>query len=418
MMALAVAHEVWKPLPLWPAGTVGWLAAILLWQHLIPRQRLPVALLLAIGGLGLAWGAARRQPGLVLQALSQNSSLIAMLVAVTFLQLVTLADGAGEEALPRGRRALGRTLLGVHLLGGVINISTVMIMGDRIASGMRLTREQVMVLSRGFSSAAFWSPFWAAMATALTFAPGARFLNLFAVGVPFAMLALFISWRELTSEACGRGEGFQGYPMHLQALAVPVGLALGVIVVHETIPGWSVLTGVTVLAPLASVALLIARGGPGEALQRLGRHVVTRLPAMAGELTLFLAAAVFATGLGAVLAAVGPGLPFQRFGGFEAGIVLVLMVSLSVVGIHPVISVAMASAWLSPVHPDQNLLAMVFLMAWGIGVTCNPLSGLSLSLQGRYGIPGRQFLRWNLGYGIKMAAAGTLVLWLYAAWTL
>lgn len=418
MMLLAVAHELWKPLPLWLAGMVGWFAAVLLWRRLIPRQRLPIALLLAIGGLGLAWGATHQRPGLVPQAMAQNSSLIAMLVAVTFLQLVAMADGAGEEELPRGRRALWRTLLGVHLFGGVINISTVMIMGDRIATGLRLTREQVMALSRGFSAAAFWSPFWAAMATALTFAPGASFLNLFAVGVPFAVLALFISWRELTSEACGRGEGFRGYPMHLNALAVPISLAVGVIMVHELIPGWSVLTGVTVLAPLASAALLIGRSGPGAALQGLGRHVATRLPAMAGELTLFLAAAVFATGLGAVLAAAGPGLPFQRFGGFEAGIVLVLMAALSAVGIHPIISAAMASAWLNPVNPDQNLLAMVFLMAWGIGVACNPLSGLALSLQGRYGISGRQFLRWNLGYGLKMVLAGVIVLWLYAAWAL
>lgn len=100
-----------------------------------------------------------------------------MLVAVSFLQPVTLTQ-ATDEALPYGRQALWRTMLGVHLFGGVINLSTVMIVGERIAVGSRLERGQVIALSRSFGAAAFWSPFWVAMAMALSFAPGASFSRL------------------------------------------------------------------------------------------------------------------------------------------------------------------------------------------------------------------------------------------------
>lgn len=43
---------------------------------------------------------------------------------------------------------------------------------------------------------------------------------------------------------------------------------------------------------------------------------------MAGEVHLFLSAAVFASGLAAVLKLLGPGLPFHGFGPVEASLVL------------------------------------------------------------------------------------------------
>jgi hypothetical protein len=52
-------------------------------------------------------------------------------------------------------------------------------------------------------------------------------------------------------------------------------------------------------------------------------------------------------------------------------------------------------------------------MAWGIGVPANPLSGLHLMMQGRYGIDGYAFLRWNAGYVLKCLGAGVGLLYLY-----
>lgn len=413
-VVLVMAHQIRPAVPLEAAGVLGWTAALLLWRRLSAKQRIPVLAMLLLGAAGIIAGAPLGEEALVRQALTQNNALVAMLIAVSFLQLVTLARPT-EEALPHGRRALGRTLLGVHLFGGVINLSTVLIVGERIALGARLGRSQVIALSRSFGAAAFWSPFWAAMATALSFAPGANFAKLMGVGVPFAALGLFFTWLDLTCGDPARGEGFRGYPMHLDSLALPLSLAAGVIALHALIPGWSVLSGVTLLAPLAAVALLLLRSGPGAAARHLSRHVTTRLSGMAGEVHLFLSAAVFASGLGAVLKLLGPGLPFHGFGPLEASLVLGLIVALSLVGIHPVISVATASAWLAPVAPHQDLLALTILMAWGIATPCNPFSGLALALQGRFGVQGRKLLAWNAAYALRMVAAGAVVLWLFAA---
>ena len=54
-------------------------------------------------------------------------------------------------------------------------------------------------------------------------------------------------------------------------------------------------------------------------------------------------------------------------------------------------------------------------MAWAIGVPANPLSGLHLMMQGRYGIDGYAFLRWNAGYVLKSLGAAIVLLYGYGA---
>lgn len=90
------------------------------------------------------------------------------------------------------------------------------------------------------------------------------------------------------------------------------------------------------------------------------------------------------------------------------------MVGIAALGVHPVITLATAGVWLAPLHPDPNLLAITLLMGWAIGVPANPLSGLHLILQGRYGIDGYAFLRWNTGYVLRCLGAAILLLHLYA----
>ena len=56
-------------------------------------------------------------------------------------------------------------------------------------------------------------------------------------------------------------------------------------------------------------------------------------------------------------------------------------------GVHPVVSVALATSLLIPVQPNPELLATTLLFGWNIGTLACPLSGLHLLIQGRYGIP-------------------------------
>ncbi len=415
MIVLAMAHGA-GALPAWPAGLAAWLAGALLWPRLDRRQR---RFAFALSGLGVLALLAALWQGLVPQwsrLLTQNTALLGMLAAVSFLQLVGLGDAA--EELPRGPRARWLTLGGVHLFGAVINMSAVFIMAERMAAGGRLSHAQAALLARGFLAAALWSPFFAAMAVALTYAPGARLGEVVAGGLP---LALGVLW--LAGRMPGRGpaEGvaapdFIGFPMQAGALWLPLVLSVAVIAGHAWLPGWTSLGIISAAALTLALVAAFLGSGVRDGLERVVRHAEHRLPAMSGELLLFLSAGVFATGLQALLADGSGWQPFERFGPLQAALLLAVMMALAALGIHTVITIVMASAWLAPLAPDPLLLALVFLQAWAIGLAANPMAGVHLSLQGRFGLAALELARGNLRY--CLAAYGLSVLWLFllGAW--
>jgi hypothetical protein len=254
----------------------AWLAAALLWMRAAPRTRKQAGALGGIGLAGLAWGAThagRIDPQLIF---GSNALLIAMLAAVSFLRLITRPTGQGVEHIAHGRKALWSTLLGVHLFGAVINLSVVFIMGDRLSAYRDLNARQVSVLTRGFSAAAFWSPFFAAMAAALTYAPGAQLPQLMLLGIPLAALGLAITaLRKTDADA-----DFEGYPMHYGTLWLPGTLAVLVLALHETFPRWPILAIICMLAPAVTLTFLALSKRRGAA-----RHASAPGPSGDGQRT-------------------------------------------------------------------------------------------------------------------------------------
>ncbi|MDJ0738381.1 MAG: hypothetical protein QNJ91_01610 [Gammaproteobacteria bacterium] len=411
-IVLSVAHGGGSGLPAWPAGAAFWLAGLALAARVRGLQRLQTLLMLAVGAAGLVFAAAHGGTAQLGKALTTNQALLAMLAAVSFLRLISLPEAAAGEPDPHGPRALWRTLLGVHLFGSVINLSAVMILGDRQSRQAPLTPLQATVLSRGFSLAALWSPFFAAMGVALSNAPGAQLPVLSLVGLPLAALGLATSaWSLRRHAAVG---DYVGYPMHFAALWIPGLLALLVLAAHAVWHALPILTLIAGLSLALTLAVLAARHG-AAAPGRLRAHVADGLPGMSGELALFLAAGVLAAGIASAVASVGLAIDLDGFDAAAASVLLLSMVALAVAGVHPVISIATAHGLLAPLAPDPNLLGITYLMTWAAGVAWSPLSGMHLAIQGRFGIDPRGFLRWNAGFTLLMLAADVAMLHLYAA---
>ncbi|WP_083700082.1 hypothetical protein [Acidihalobacter ferrooxydans] len=388
----------------------AWVAAVLLWTRATHRTRIQAYVLSTIGVAGLAWGAThagRIDPTLIF---ASNILLVAMLAAVSFLRLTVRPGFVPAMLAPRGRNALWSTLLGVHLFGAVINLSAVFIMGDRLSSTRELTPRQISVLTRGFSAAAFWSPFFAAMAAALTYAPGAQVSQLMLLGIPLATLALIVT----ATRKSAADRDFEGYPMRFATLWLPATLAALVLLLHEAFPHWPILTIICMLAPLVSVAYLTVT--KHETYAALGSHLRLGLPSMANELLLFLAAGLMAAGIDSTLSTLHNWLPFSHFGGIEAALTLFFMYLIALVGVHPVIAIAVIGTVFAPLHPQANLLAMTFLCSWAIAVGTSPFSGMNLAIQGRYRVAPLDFLRWNGRYSIVMLAASMVTLFTYGHW--
>jgi hypothetical protein len=394
-------------IPAWPAGVVSWLAGTLLWPQLSKGQKRQALWLAGLGLFAFALTLALDGQPVWSNLLTQNSALLGMLAAVSFLQL--LAPPAGTDAgLPRGKGALWRTMMGAHLLGAVINLSAVFIMAERIGADGKPSREQATALTRAFLAAALWSPFFAATAVALSYAPGANPLHLALIGGAFAVVLLALGGRDIVQRSGNEAAGFVGYPLRPSTLFVPGLLAALVATGHGLFPGWTALAVISMASLLVVCVLTVLREGALPACRSIAAHAERRLPNMAGELILFLSAGTFASGLIALINTGDVWLPFTRFGILEAAAVLAAMILLAIIGIHTVISITLVGTWLAPLHPEPLLLALVFVQSWAIGLAVGPMSGINLAIQGRYGIPSSVLSRSNLKYGLQAYLAAVL----------
>ncbi|KUE79767.1 hypothetical protein ATO46_18150 [Aeromonas schubertii] len=394
----------------WPAALAAWGAALLTWPHLVgAARRQALALYGAALLLGLfAWG-----QGAAIKAadwLLPNINMLTMFAAVSMLNLATTGLVGASHAW-QGRKGLWGTMASLNLLGAVINLSVIFIIGDRLERNGTLDRCQAMVLSRIFCAAAFWSPFFVAMAVALTYAPGMALSAILPYGVLGTLAAMGITAWQV--ERLGVS-GFNGFPLQARSLALPVTLALLVLLMKQLWPSLSILAVISLAAPLLALVFMPAQGR-GESLRR---QVHERFPAIGGQLVLFLGAGLLAAGINSALSVIqigGHGLPlFQHFGALEATLTLLLMLLVAILGVHPIITISGLAPLIWPLQPDPNLLGMTFLMGWGISTGTSPLSGSNLALSARYQVGPGQLLRWNLGYGALLYLVAALLLTLYA----
>ena len=410
MLVLTVVAAFSPVLPAWSAGAAGWAAALLLWSATTRALRWQLAGLLGLGLLAFAWGETHGGTVRAIGMLTQNAALLAMLAAVTFLRLVQPQFDPREPAMPVGASAYLRTLLGIHLFGAVINISGMLIIGDRLAQDRELDRRDALLLCRSFCLAVFYSPFIGGMALALHYAPAARLAVVMPAGAILAVVGLAHTY---LAER-GRLDDFRGYPVHYGSLSIPVLLAVSVLVWHHLDSSLSVLIIISLLVPVVVIGVLVISRGVSQAAGELFAHIGRRLPQMAGELWLFLAAGVLAVGLSSTVSSVPGWQPIRELTGATASAIVLVSTLLSMIGIHPVVTLVTAVGVLESSSPDPTLLVMMFVMAWGIGCVGNPFSGQVLAIQAHYRVSGWRFPGWNLGYCVVLVAAASALLHVYA----
>jgi hypothetical protein len=409
-LVLTVTNQFINLSPVWLEGLLVWSAGIILFFKLATKQRIIVSVigLFALLSWLIAWQTGDASQ--LLGALTMNQSMIVMLMGVQFLQLVAMPDSETSEALPTGKKAFLRTYWGLHLFGSVINMSAVILVADRLASVSPLTKHQQVLLTRSFTSAASWSPFFAAFAAAMVFAPDASLAVVILTGLGLACAAFIITYADVLRGGKASLDSFVGYPMQFQALWLPAILALMVMIFHELMPDIKVILLIALLAVLISGGVLFFRVGLAMSSKQLLRQVTVELPSMKNEISLFLIAGVFGAGLAAVLDNLSINVPFVEFNGVVASMTMLSMFILALLGVHPIVSIAVIGHWISTTEPNQTLLAMTFLMSWALCVSTSPMSGINLALHGRYGVSGREIFSWNLPYAIKMYLIASTVL--------
>ncbi len=415
MALLNFMHIAIPALPLWWSGVCAWLALGLLLVCLPVRMFGQFMGLALVGGLLLLWSSLQYGQSLALPPLlEQNNGVLVMLFSVSFLRLVAVPEQQ-RLPLPLGRWAFLQTLFGVHVLGAIINLSILVLVAGRYQAKQVLNRQTVTLIGRAFSAAALWSPFFAAMGVTLTYAPGANLLTTMLLGSVLTGVSLGLIILLAGGWRLHGLDDFPGYPMQAGSLLVPVGLAVTVLVLHQWLPAVQVLTLVSMTSVLMVLLALVLRADPAGwgAIQQ---HVLGAAPRMARELSLFLGAGVLTVGLQSVLAGLDGWQPFQTFAGMEAALLLAAAILVSMIGVHPVISIAVTGPLLLPLHPDLNMLAVLFLSMWSLGVVASPFSGVNVMLRGQFDLAGRDLFVWNIGYVLIMWVLVSLAFVLYAGW--
>ena len=410
---LAVGLSVALPDATLVAGGLT-LAAAAVGLVLVNRTQRNIALVLSAVGvasvlLGLQMGGTID----VRDLFSVNQDLIGMLTAVSFLRLVTPTSPTTRTRL-HGRLAVVRTALATHALGAIINIGAVGIVGDHLRGRSALRLADAALVSRSFSAAAFWSPFWAAAAAATTLVPGANSLVLLLVGLGLALVAISLSVWDIFHLWGRELPAYTGYTLSWALIRVPLALVALVLVAHQLVPGVPV-PRIVLLAGLGVtlIGLLIVNGR--GALGALARHARHDLPQLRGEVTLFASAGVLAVGLRMLFPLFDLQLPFSEFTVPVAWAMMLTMILLALVGVHPVVSVAIVASLVHTLSPDPTLFVLAVCIGWGVSSAVGPVTGLTMLLSARYGIDSVKLTRRNLIYLAVVLVASWPALLLCAA---
>jgi hypothetical protein len=70
------------------------------------------------------------------------------------------------------------------------------------------------------------------------------------------------------------------------------------------------------------------------------------------------------------------------------------------IGVHAIITISVFGHMLGDFN--QTLVAITFLMAWGLTVSTSPFSGLNLTLHSRYKVDIKEILKINLPFLLKI----------------
>lgn len=343
------------------------------------------------------------------QALTTNMGLISLIISVGFLRLI-IHPHAESAALPTGQKSMWQTLIGLHFLSAVINLSAITIFADRMTRNHPLRPAQYMLLSRTFGADALWSPFFAAMGAAIAYSFGADFKTLLLAGFVSAIASMLITGWQCHRYSTQHGDTFESYPMSLGTLFLPLMLCVLVIVAHQIFPAVSILVLVAGVVLLSVIVMLIWLHGPIVCLQRLSDHIQNGIPRSATEILLFTSAGLLVVGFSQFYHSLDLIIPITHFGGLAASVSLLIMVLLACIGIHPLITISIAGELLKPLAPDPNLLGVLFLLSWGIALPISPLSGVNLTMQSRYAIRPADAFRYNTRFTVLMLVFGCIVL--------
>lgn len=390
------------------SGILAWISFLILFPSLKNKTIIIVLLILSFFAFCFSYFNGFRID--FIKVFTVNQYLLTLLIGVGFLRLIASPKKEKSSLLPKGKESFIKTYLGVHLFGSVINLSSLILVADKMYKKAPLTNTQVVLLTRAFASDAYWSPFFVAFAAAITYAPNLNTSIILLNGIVLAFFAFLITYFEVLRNKEFKLDEFRGYPLSFESLYLPLVLSLLVLITNHFYPEIKVIVLISTYSILMTLIILPIKKGFKQTFSKLNTHIIDELPKMKTELSLFLVAGMFGISISSILIGLNLDLPFEIFDWQIASILLLIFIILAFIGIHPIITIAIIGDFLGGVN--HTLLALTFLMAWSTTVSTSPFSGLNLTIVARYNFDAKEIFRLNIFYALKMYLICVLCLFL------
>ena len=380
------------------AGVFAWISFLILFPSIKNKKIIIILLILSFLAFFISYLNDFKID--FIKVFTVNQYLLTLLIAVGFLRLIASPKKEKTSQLPKGKKSFIKTYLSVHLFGSVINISSLILVADKMYKKAPLSNVQVVLLTRAFASDAYWSPFFVAFAAAITYAPKLDTSIILLNGIVLSILAFLITYYEVLNNKEFNINEFRGYPLSFESLYLPFMLALLVLITNYFFPNIKVIVLISTYSLLMSLLILPVKKGLIQSYFKFTFYISDELPKMKTEMALFLVAGMFGISISSILIGMNLELPFEIFDWQIASILLLIFIILAFVGIHPIITIAIIGDFLSGVN--HTLLALTFLMAWSTTVSTSPFSGLNLTVVARYDFAAKEIFRLNIFYAFKM----------------
>jgi hypothetical protein len=381
---------------------VGVAAGVFLMRE---RGRLPPSIrrvALALGVITLVLLPFAQSPG---QSLSKGVAIGGLMASI--ISSVTLMARAALAAPQTGvvaRHLLATGMrsryllvsLACQLFGGLMGLAGVSMLMDMATKGeVQVEEDRLSMLAaimRSFAAATMWSPMFSNVTILLALYPGLTWATVVPLCLAMAacsiVLGSLLEMRRLRHRTLTPALAMPRAPLYRallpMLLAMAIFLAAVIALAHAL--QVAVVAGIVLLIPLAVLVLhaLQARGPARltQARQRL-REDYLKLPALAGEVALFMAAGCGGTVIASVIPAawtiaIGTVLATSPF--LACFALIAIVIALAFLAVHPVLTVVLVGTALPPamVGLPVPVHMSAILVAWGVASYATPFSMIAL----------------------------------------
>ncbi len=183
-----------------------------------------------------------------------------------------------NEIPPKGINSFIKTYLGVHLFASVINLSALILIADKMYKKNILTNTQIILLSRSFANDAYWSPFFVAFAAAVVYMPKLNTSIILINGLILSIIGFLITYIEVKNDKKNLINEFEGYPISLSSLYLPLSLAFLVLMTNYFFPNVKVIILISLFSFLLVFVILPIKINMKKAIIEIKTHIFYELP--------------------------------------------------------------------------------------------------------------------------------------------